>query len=141
MLPQTCVSSVCYPTKTNTNLNAVVMAGMNADNVDNAVVWYKISSENESLNQDWAYVEVTEENEYGCPRLDNMSMTRYGNELWMIGGDCKAIYTSKDNGISWHLQTEKMGLPEDLGAQASMVTAGGNLWLISSGGEVWRGEM
>ncbi len=141
MLPQTCISSACYPTKTNTSLDAVVMMGLNAENTDNAVVWYKISSANESLTQDWAYVAVTEENEYPCPRFDNMSMTRYGNELWMIGGDCKAIYTSKDNGISWHLQTEKMSLPEGLGAQVSMVTAGGNLWLISSGGEVWRGEM
>ncbi len=145
LLPQTCVSSVWHTIKTNSSLSAVVMNGLTDNNTENAVVWYKISSADKSLNQEWNYIQVTDDNAYGCPKLDNMSMAYYNNELMAIGGAYEGIYISRDNGISWKLQTAKKNLPEQLrnnaGTPMSMVVAGGNLWLIRSGGEVWQGKM
>lgn len=144
MLPETNIASVSYESKTNPAMRNVVMCGLTAANADNAVVWYKVSSANESINQKWNYVQVTAENEYACPKLDNLSIIYHKAELFAIGGNNEGIYLSADNGISWHLQTEKKMLPAEVAGQstpASMTTGDGYLWLIQSGGKVWRGKI
>ena len=142
MLPEECIGMVSYVSKTNSAMRNAVMFGLTAQNGNNAVVWYKVSSADESVNQKWNYVQVTAENAYGCPKLDNMSVAYHKGEIFAIGGSNEGIYISADNGITWHLQTEKKLLPAEVADQsvpASMVAGDGYLWLIQSGGKVWRG--
>ena len=142
MLPEECIGMVSYVSKTNSAIRTAVMCGLTAQNGDNAVAWYKVSSADESINQKWNYVQVTAENNFGCPKLDNMSIAYHKGEIFAIGGNNEGIYISADNGITWHLQTEKKLLPAEVAGQsvpASMTTGDGCLWLIQSGGKVWRG--
>ncbi len=143
MLPEGSVTSMSYQTKTNTSLYTAVMGGVNANNSDYAVMWYKISSLDESTNQLWSYIQVTADNPYGLPALDNLSMVHHDRTLMAIGGDYKGIYSSKDNGITWRLQTTNKLLPKDMpkDVPASMVIGNGYLWIIQSGGNVWRGKL
>lgn len=144
MLPETNIATVSYVSKTNPAMRNAVMCGLTSANSDNAVVWYKVSSANESINQKWNYVQVAADNVYACPKLDNLSIICHNAEMYAIGGNNAGIYISADNGISWHLQTKKKLLPADVAGQstpASMVAGNGYLWLIQSGGKVWRGKI
>lgn len=144
MLPETNIATVSYVSKTNPAMRNAVMCGLTSANSDNAVVWYKVSSANESINQKWNYVQVAADNVYACPKLDNLSIICHNAEMYAIGGNNAGIYVSADNGISWHLQTKKKLLPADVTGQstpASMVAGNGYLWLIQSGGKVWRGKI
>ena len=144
MLPETNIATVSYVSKTNPAMRNAVMCGLTSVNSDNAVVWYKVSSANESINQKWNYVQVAADNVYACPKLDNLSIICHNAEMFAIGGSNEGIYISADNGISWHLQTKKKLLPVEVTGQstpASMVAGNGYLWLIQSGGKVWRGKI
>lgn len=144
MLPEINIATVSYVSKTNPAMRNAVMCGLTSANSDNAVVWYKVSSANESINQKWNYVQVAADNVYACPKLDNLSIICHNAEMYAIGGNNAGIYVSADNGISWHLQTKKKLLPADVTGQstpASMVAGNGYLWLIQSGGKVWRGKI
>ena len=144
MLPETNIATVSYVSKTNPAMRNAVMCGLTSANSDNAVVWYKVSSANESINQKWNYVQVAADNVYACPKLDNLSIICHNAEMYAIGGNNEGIYISADNGISWHLQTKKKLLPAEVTGQstpASMVAGNGYLWLIQSGGKVWRGKI
>lgn len=144
MLPETNIATVSYVSKTNSAMRNAVMCGLTSANSDNAVVWYKVSSANESINQKWNYVQVAADNVYACPKLDNLSIICHNAEMYAIGGNNAGIYVSADNGISWHLQTKKKLLPAEVAGQstpASMVAGNGYLWLIQSGGKVWRGKI
>lgn len=144
MLPETNIATVSYVSKTNSAMRNAVMCGLTSANSDNAVVWYKVSSANESINQKWNYVQVAADNVYACPKLDNLSIICHNAEMYAIGGNNAGIYISADNGISWHLQTKKKLLPAEVTGQstpASMVAGNGYLWLIQSGGKVWRGKI
>lgn len=144
MLPETNIATVSYVSKTNSAMRNAVMCGLTSANSDNAVVWYKVSSANESINQKWNYVQVAADNVYACPKLDNLSIICHNAEMYAIGGNNAGIYVSADNGISWHLQTKKKLLPAEVTGQstpASMVAGNGYLWLIQSGGKVWRGKI
>ena len=144
MLPETNIATVSYVSKTNPAMRNAVMCGLTSANSDNAVVWYKVSSANESINQKWNYVQVAADNVYACPKLDNLSIICHNAEMYAIGGNNAGIYVSADNGISWHLQTKKKLLPAEVTGQstpASMFAGNGYLWLIQSGGKVWRGKI
>ena len=148
-LPLMPVSYACYTTKTNTNLDNVVMMGNNTA-ADYAVAWYKISSTNTAANQNWNYINVTDENKYGMPQLENVQMVKYKDMLIAIGGvsadatlDAYSdIYVSEDNGISWHVPEAKMAMVKAWKASPlpmTMVACGEYIWVIQSGGKVWRG--
>ena len=147
MLPETSVNSFSYESKTNSDLQVAVMTGISSNNSDNGVAWYKTSSTEESTNQDWAYIQVTPDNTFGLPHLDNLSVAYYLKSLFAIGtesGQYKKLYRSDDNGITWHPQTEKYLVPAGLDAAngaASLVAVGKKLWIIQENGKVWQGSI
>lgn len=144
MLPEEWITTVSYTSRTNPNIRNAVMAGLSSQNADKAVVWYKVSSLTAAIDQDWNYIQVTEENKFGCPRLEGMSMAYHKGCILAIGGNNEGIYISEDNGITWHLQTSMKMLPSEVAGQAVPATiANGNgyLWLIQSGGRIWRGKI
>ncbi len=159
MLPAAPVNYAAYTTKTNAALQNVVMLGLSDSDTTHAVVWFKVSAPDDEVDQDWAYVEVTADNAFGLPRLADVQMFRYAGTLYAFGGrDLNAasadeglalayvsVYASSDNGVTWHEQVADVGLPADLNAspeaQVSAVVAADKVWLLQSGGRVWRGSM
>lgn len=147
MLPESNCHSAFYASNTNSSLCTAVMAGLSSNNDKNGVSWYKVSSQEESPNQDWTYIQVTADNPYGLPHLANFSMTYYKRALYAIGaesGNYKYLYRSDDNGITWHPQTKMYPVPSNLDAAngaASIAAVGKELWIIQENGKVWQGSI
>ena len=147
MLPESCINTTSYATSTNDGIEAVVLTGLSSKNNEHAVVWYKASSIDATTNQAWAYIQVTKDNPYGLPAFSDLSTTFYNNALWAIGvseGQYDYLYRSDDNGITWHPQTEKYLMPNDLdpaNGAASIVAVGGKLWIVQENGNVWQGSI
>ena len=114
-----------------------------------AQVWTKLSTEAE-----WKEIGASGDNVYGCPNLENLAVIRYADKLYAFGGksvgDCKepleafsACYESRDHGVTWKVNEEALSLPEAFkGREESFSTAtdGEYVWVMWSGGEVWRGR-
>lgn len=147
MLPDSDIFSYYRKSTTNDNLKTVLMTGVSSNNSRNCVAWYKVSSLDESSNQDWGYIQVTRENAYPLPRLDNLSVTYYQDAYYAIGaynGDFNHLYRSTDNGISWHTYDKLYLLPKDLKGEngaASIITVNGKLWIIQENGDIWQGSI
>ena len=128
-------------------MQQTVMAGMNSQNEKNGVVWYKVGSVDASINQNWAYVQVTDDNSYGLPRLQNFSMTYYHGAIYAMGavdGKYQYLYCSNDNGITWHPLTAKYLMPKDLTPAegvARIVAVDDYLWIVQENGKVWQGSI
>lgn len=147
MLPDSYSSYAYYTSKTNDDICIAVMAGISSHNSHNGVTWYKQTSTLTDSDMPWAYIEVTADNTYGMPRLDNMSMTRYEGSLYVAGSieeKYVRMYRSDDNGISWHQLSAKYPMPASLSTQqgkASVVAVGSQLWIIQENGNIWKGSI
>lgn len=147
MLPETCVNVATRISKTNSNIQMVMMTGLNAANQSNGVAWYKLTADDEDINQHWAYLMVTSDNEFGLPRLGNLSVALYNNSLFAIGtedGVYRNLYRSDDNGVAWHATEKKYFIPNNLDAtngRAHIVAKGDKLMIIQEGGNVWQGSI
>ena len=149
MLPTEDIHAFSYESKTNSDIHIAMMCGLSEGNSKYGVSWYKVSSLDEDINQNWMYIQVTNDNPYGLPRFKDMSVTMYDGSLFAIGiapnvspDTYRYLYRSDDNGITWHPQKEKYTLPEGLDAangKAEIVSADGKLWIIQKGGNVWSG--
>ena len=166
-LPENPICYAAYDFRTNTALQNVVMMGCSEGNDDYAVAWFKVSSADSELDQDWAYVNISADNDYAMPKLDNLQMVRFNGTLYAFGkadtseesdtvGDADLdstdsadvydlVYKSNDNGVTWHEMAEKIALPPALNDNSdepvTAAVAGDMIWLLQSGGRVWRGEM
>lgn len=116
MLPDQFITSTAYDTRTNSNLQVNVMAGVTNNHADYAVVWYKISAKEQTSNQQWDYITVSSENQYPLPALDNLVTFHYNDALYALGGDNNLFYKSEDNGITWKQVTEYQFPPAALKA-------------------------
>lgn len=148
-LPQMPVSYAWYQTKTNAALENVVMMGNNPI-ADYSVAWFKISSLITEANQNWNYINISADNSYGMPQLENVQMVKYKDRLFAIGGESadgelaaySNIYVSEDNGITWHVPESKMAMVKAWNGTTlpmTMVACGEYMWVIQGGGKVWRG--
>ena len=147
MLPETSINSISYPSGSNDDLQVAVMTGLSSQNSENGVTWCKNSSTDANINQPWAYIQVTHDNTYGIPHFDHASVTYYHGGLYAIGVEEDAyqqLYRSDDNGITWHPQSKKYPMPEDLkpaNGVASIVAVDKKLWIIQENGKVWQGSI
>lgn len=151
MLPTRCISSFSYDSRTNSDMCISMMTGLTDSNKKNGVSWYKVTSDNEEINQDWMYVKVTNDNPYGLPKFKNMSATYCNGSIYAIGVDSdttpytyKNLYRSLDNGISWHPQSSNKALPTDLDYEngyACIISSDATLWIIQQGGKIWAGKL
>ena len=147
MLPETSINSISKPSNTNNSLLVTVMTGLSSHNSLNGVTWYKNASKDSSINQPWAYIQVTPDNAYGMPHFNHASVTYYEGALYAIGVKENAydeLYRSDDNGITWHPQSTKYPMPKDLNpanGMASIIAVDKNLWIIQENGKVWQGSI
>lgn len=149
MLPAKCITSLSYQSRTNADMYISMMNGLTDNNTNNGVSWYKVSSENEDINQEWKYIAVTKDNPYGLPKFKDMSTTIYKGSIYAIGIEpntdaYKYIYRSFDNGITWQIDKTADAIPSDLNAangSADIISADGKLWIIQQGGKIWSGSI
>lgn len=152
--PKSHISFVSYALDTNSAFDKITLIGDNGISTDTvAVVWTQLSSENE-------WVDLTpENNNYGCPKFENISMIHYNNKLYAFGGDAQhkgnidafsKFYVSEDNGISWTGIKNKIMFPEDFsslydqaeGNYSCIVDDQDFIWIMwSQSNEVWRGRI
>lgn len=152
-LPIHSISYASYSLKTNPYIKNVVMMGINDELStleSGLVVWFKLSANSTSLNEDWNFINGIIFNQ--MPRLNHVQMIYYDGQLMAFGADPKVktdvikaydmIYTSNDNGITWHEHYTKLGLPAELLGYAGQVSAAvvnGKIWLVRDDGKVWSG--
>lgn len=149
MIPTGTVFSHSYESKTNADLQISMMCGTSDMNEEHDVAWYKVSSQDESTDQKWMYIQITKDNAYGMPKFKNMSVAWHQGCLYALGTEgnegaesYKYIYISKDNGISWHTYSDTYPLPDGINkvkGMANIVSADGKIWIVQKGGNVWSG--
>ena len=143
-----------YPLGTNPNIDRIVLLGKNEASTDTTtIVWSQLGSENE-----WTPL-TYDNNNHGCPKLENATIIRYNNKLYTFGGSGEYngnispfnnFFESRDNGISWRTVTKKVMFPKEFthlyneanGNYSCVIDNKQYIWIIwSQTGEVWRGKI
>ncbi len=148
MLPTRCLYSFYRQSYNNTKVNIAMMGGLNNDNTDNGVTWYKVTDTQDDEVDPWQYIDVSSETKIGCPYLQELSTVMYNDNLYTMGrtftDKFPGMYRSEDNGISWTLQTKMWRLPAALEAgngAASMVLIDNTFYVMQVGGKIWKGTI
>jgi len=151
MLPQTNISSACYKSKTNSGIDVVVMTGLTPELDNCASVWYKLSANDSDVDQEWNYIGISSDNKWALPNMEGLQMFHFNDRLYATGlskddtnGGYQYFYRSDDNGITWRRVESLFMLPVSLRGTdepISISVSGGNIWLVQSGGKVWRGRL
>ena len=132
---------ISWPYGPADNTDYVLLIGKpRKENVGTMRVWRKIESHDGSKGQ-WVYMAFDDDNNYPLLLGDNMTMAYY-NDMVMVVGDAKTIRISRDQGISWRLNTD-YDFPSTLsGDHVTMATdTQGRLWLLTSSGQLWQGSL
>ena len=143
-----------YPLGTNSNIDRIVLLGEDKASKDTtSIVWSQLDSENE-----WTPL-TYDNNNHGCPKLENATIIRYNNKLYTFGGSGEYngnispfnnFFESRDNGISWRTVTKKVMFPKEFthlyneanGNYSCVIDNKQYIWIIwSQTGEVWRGRI
>lgn len=154
--PRTHLSYTASPLETNRDIQRMTLMGDNNIPTDTAaIVWTKLTTENT-----WADYPINEKETRYCPKLQNIAMIYYNDQLYAFGGPGKSygkeipafskFYESKDQGITWFPVNRNAGFPETFtalykqaeGHYSFVVDKENFLWIIwSKSGEVWRGRI
>lgn len=142
-LPVYGVSIASYPLVHNSSKIRYMLIGYTNEARDgNVAVWSRLSGEDK-----WTSFENVGA-KYPCPALDGLTVLRYNNSLYAVGGAgvqgsenigaFSSFYVSKDNGIVWKAPTGfYQRLPQDLlndeSAFAVAVDSRNYIWIINAG--------
>lgn len=145
------VSAASYPLAHNNGIVRYMLVGYADEAMEgNVVVWSKLSTEDK-----WVCY-GNEGNAFPCPSLKGLSVVRYDNYLYALGGTgsvggkavdaLSTFYVSKDNGIVWKqndsfYQRMPEGLVGNNAPFAVAVDSKNNMWIMNAGeeGGVWKG--
>lgn len=150
-LPVGRIYSYNHVSRTNPNVFVATMTGHDGQ-TGRAVSWYKITSADPDINQSWKYIQVTPDNGYPFPQVEQLSAIYLDGALYVMGVETngngekiyRGFYRSDDNGITWHILKEKYFVPSGLTPQqgaTTMVAADSELWLLQEGRTVWYGTI
>lgn len=156
-LPVSEINAVSAVTRTNNDINRIVMVGSRNDGdskkQNGLVVWSKIVEDDSARDLPWAYQEWAKGNTHVLPNLENLTLTSYKYLTLAIGGKCKSdssvkpygvIYASNDCGITWHPNDLRFYMPKDFAGESAAIAADSNgiIWIIATGsGKVWKGHI
>ena len=155
LLPDANINFTCKTVKAANQTEYVLLTGTSKADSKNAVNWFRYEGGEGDANGRWTYIRVGDENKNPLPKLSNLNVARFSDDLLIaIGGagldDCKeaayaSTYVSHDNGITW-ISNDGFKLPEGLDTSATNITlvvdGDGFVWLACEGtGEVWRGRI
>lgn len=145
------VSIASYTLNHNSTIVRYMLVGYADEAMSDApVVWSRLSTE-----ERWTRYENAN-NTFSCPALKGLSVLRYDDFLYAIGGAgvaqgesvkaFSALYISRDNGITWkapagfyqRIPAELQGLDVQF---VATVDSNNMMWIICAGEEpvVWRG--
>ena len=140
-LPTDNFAFASWPFAANDSTDYQMMIGTSDMHSTACVVWRKIAEYSKrSLPSKWSLIPVDDGNPYYLPKMDNLNLVRFNNQILAIGTD-NLIYVSRDQGLTWKTSS-KYTLPDDLGTNNLSATTdeNGYLWLVGKDtGEVWRG--
>lgn len=146
LLPESPLTGISYPTRTNPQLMVSIMIGKTKAERENATVWYKISSPNTTSNQQWANITITTENPYPLPAMENLTAFHYKGAIYATGDAFTTFHKSEDNGLTWHRQTKDQFPPQALQAATPLSTTvwDNNIWMLQANTEgtaqIWKGH-
>ena len=140
-LPTTNFAFTSFPFAANDSTDYQLLIGSSDKNDAACVVWRKIAEfSKNSLPSKWVLIPVESHNRYYLPKMDNLNLVYFNNQVIAIGTD-KKMYITLDHGITWKTNT-KYALPDELESTNISATTdeSGYLWLVGKDtGEVWRG--
>lgn len=159
--PDSFISGLCYTLPTNENIFRNIIVGIDNDsNEPYASVWTKLSTESK-----WTEMTYSSSNDLRCPRLNNLYVIYYDEDLFAFGGKSQngfgsipglnGFFQSSDNGVTWR-NCEKfdngyctwnkyMEFPNwfkgrDVGF-TGVTDANGYIWIFTDQGEVSYGAI
>ena len=157
LLPVQDIALVHYPMYLAENTDYVVLVGNRSvseyPQEKIAMVWRKIVNKDNDESH-WTYMELSDNNFFALPRLENLTIVAYDNSILALGGKgiggCteepySQIYQSRDNGITWKYNATYQ-MPDDFDTDATDVDAkvddNNYLWLYCTGSrQIWRGRL
>ena len=155
-LPSSEISVLSIPSKTNSDMDKVVMIGNRDVETDiYAVVWTKIAdSNNPNQSQTWMYQPFNSHTWHRAPSLHALNVIYYEDRLILIGGKGKngngkdpfaAPLISEDYGLNWY-EDERYYYPSafyfNYDNFAMTADTNNRIWMVCGGtGQVWRGYL
>lgn len=151
LLPLDNIGFTCYPSRTNTNTDVLMMTGTRSDSL--TYTWTRVEDNSaEATTYPWNYVEDGDYRAHRLPALHNLTILPYGDGAIAFGGDglngstaqaFSTVYYTLDSGINWRTDSNYT-LPESWDSShsvfAATVDSHDRLWLIAGeSGQVWRG--
>ncbi len=159
LLPSQDISYTCVASKTNEQTDYLVLVGSRDVNTypgdAYAELWGKVEEYAPiAATHTWSYYDLRDEKLYRLPRLSNLTVISYVNELIALGGDgigaCteegfSQLYVSVDGGINWK-RSSYFPLPDGLSCSntsfAAFADENNFLWIVcGDSGQVWRGRL
>lgn len=142
-IPSSDVNFVSSATESNADVKRAFVIGNSSANSKKAEVWSKIIENNPEKDQSWMYQKFNEDNNYYLPRLSNLSVAAYDDNLFAIGGECNKLYYSMDCGICWK-KNDIFILPEGFSASTASIAVDNDhfIWIVCTGsGQIWKGRL
>ncbi len=142
-IPSSDINFVSTAAASNADVKRAFVIGNSSANSKKAEVWSKIVEENTEKDQSWMYQKFNSSNNYYLPKLSNLSVTAYDNNMLAIGGECDKLYYSIDCGICWN-ENDKLILPKDFSANTASIAVDNDyfIWIVCTGsGQVWKGRI
>ena len=154
--PKNQISYTAYPLVTNKSIDRMVLMGENPIATDTtSTVWTRLTTEDS-----WADYPTAAYDSFYCPKLANIAMIHYNDQLYAFGGPGKSFgkdipafsqfYESTDQGVTWKPVSRYVFFPTEFpdlyhqadGNYSYVIDKNNFLWIIwSRSGEVWRGRI
>lgn len=155
LLPTDNIGYTCYPSKTNSNTDVLMITGIRSVNTLDSLTytWTRVEDYSEgAVTYPWNYVEDGDYRSHRLPALQNLTIIPFGEGALAFGGDglngssAKAfnkVYLSLDGGINWRTDSEYTlpnGFESSHSSFAATLDSQNRIWLIcGQSGQVWRG--
>ena len=142
-IPSSDINFVSFSANSNADIKRAFVIGNSSANSKTAEVWSKVVEENTDKDQSWLYQNFNESNSYYLPRLSNLSVAEYDNNMLAIGGKCDKLYYSIDCGICWK-ENKNIKLPKEFSASTASIAVDDDyfIWIVRTGsGQVWTGRI
>lgn len=110
------------------------------DDTETMRVWRKIEDHNGGKGQ-WVYMLFDDDNNYPLPLSSHITMAYY-EDMVLAVDDSKTVRISRDQGISWRINSV-YNLPSTVDGEHFLMATDtqGRLWLLTSSGQLWQGAL
>lgn len=147
--PDSASVTLSYPLSTNPSIIRTVLVGQGKDS-GYASIWTILSTDSV-----WSRIDMPSNTELRLLSLDNGAVIRYDGSLFAFGAGLEGFRQSNDNGVTWYVcdsyaedyssWNRYMQFPSGLkgydGSFSYAVDSLGAIWIMTSGGQVWRGAI